>query len=86
VPIRSVATFSGAGELDTHKLLDAIKTYGALLIDGTTNLPFADEEISAISGFLGDENKWATRTFKPHRASGFDDIRNSVAPTAGIDC
>jgi hypothetical protein len=75
-PLGLLQLSAGSGELDTPQVIRRDKTYGALVIDGTTNLPFAEEELGAISGFLGDATRWSkVRTFKPHRANGFDEIR-----------
>lgn len=82
-PLGLLQLSAGSGELDTPQVIRRDKTYSALLIDGTTNLPFANEELSAISGFLGNEKKFA-RIFKPHTINGFDDIR-TLRRTYGRD-
>ncbi|HEV7892053.1 MAG TPA: CHAT domain-containing protein [Pyrinomonadaceae bacterium] len=50
------------------------KTYEALLIKGSTNLPFQDEELSMITSLLGDPDRGATRTFSAQLAETPNDI------------
>jgi CHAT domain-containing protein len=44
------------------------KTYEALLIEGSTNLPFQGEEFNHIAGLLSDLDRRATRAFTAHHA------------------
>jgi hypothetical protein len=50
------------------------KTYEALLIKGSTNLPFQDEELSMITSLLGDSDRGAWRTFNGQLAQTQADI------------
>lgn len=50
------------------------KTYEALLIKGSTNLPFQDEELAMITSLLGDADRGATRTFDGQLAQTQADI------------
>jgi hypothetical protein len=44
------------------------KTYEALLIEGSTTLPFQDEELDMITALLSDSDSRAARTFTAQRA------------------
>jgi hypothetical protein len=50
------------------------KTYEALLINGSTSLPFLDEEFDTITTLLQDSDRRAVRVFKARRANTVDDI------------
>ncbi|MDQ3743132.1 MAG: CHAT domain-containing protein [Acidobacteriota bacterium] len=52
------------------------KTYEALLIKGSTNLPFQDEELNMITSLLGDPDRGAARTFNAQLANTPNDILN----------
>jgi hypothetical protein len=68
---------SSAGRsVDTHaaKHDGKHKEYEALLIKGSTNLPFLEEELDTITALLEDSDRRAVRSFKAQRASTFDDI------------
>lgn len=50
------------------------KTYEALLIEGSTTLPFQDEEFKMIAGLLSDKDQRAKRTFTAQHAKKPADI------------
>lgn len=50
------------------------KTYEALLIKGSTNLPFQDEELYMITTLLSDQVRGYARTFEAHLAQTQADI------------
>ncbi|HJQ25463.1 MAG TPA: CHAT domain-containing protein [Blastocatellia bacterium] len=50
------------------------KTYEALLIKGSTTLPFQDEELNNIATLLSETDRRLTRAFIAHRAATRDDF------------
>lgn len=78
-PLGLLQLSAGSGEFETRRGAKR-KNYNALLINGTTGLPFVAEELDTIGKSLGDSHKFAQLNFTAHGINAIDDITKLRRP------